>query len=378
MGTWQIEEKKVKKVAVNDKTVTAICLPLKKGYGSKAVQKTWKNYCPLCKRSGTLTFNPKHNETGEWTCSKCDADYCGVSGKDANTKVRAKLTPATMTDNKKVKVADTETQSKKCNLSKAEAKQKAKSIVNTSPTFKGKLEVPAYLQITVDDLLSLNFHDFDDGLKFKDINKKTLSVSSASLDIDSQKLDLDIVKGSQVLGDAYDGDYIITNKKGSIVATNRNKKNPLKGKPTSINPHIGGFNEQSPEIKKIMLKGKELGSVNNIYKYLKVKSAGGTGGFKYVYYIGHKVSSEKETELGKKSAVKCYESKKFNCVDASWLFYLMCKGANKKVDIIKAEYTGLDGVKRYHMYNRYKGKTYDVSQNMKKEVDGSKIVTVKK
>jgi hypothetical protein len=30
------------------------------------------------------------------------------------------------------------------------------------------------------------------------------------------------------------------------------------------------------------------------------------------------------------------------------------------------------------MYNRYKGKTYDVSQNLKQEVDGTKIVTVKK
>lgn len=55
----------------------------------------------------------------------------------------------------------------------------------------------------------------------------------------------------------------------------------------------------------------------------------------------------------------------------------MCKGAGKTVDIVRATYTGLDGVKRQHMYNKYKGKTYDVSQNMKQEVDGSKIVKVK-
>ena len=30
------------------------------------------------------------------------------------------------------------------------------------------------------------------------------------------------------------------------------------------------------------------------------------------------------------------------------------------------------------LYNKYKGKTYDVSQNMKTEVDGSKIVAVTK
>ena len=233
------------------------------------------------------------------------------------------------------------------------------------------------MDVKVDDLLSLNFKGFDDGERFKDINNKTLSVESASLNIDNQTLSLDLVQGSQALGEAYDGDYIITNKKGAIVATNRNKKNPLKGKPTSINPKIGGQDTKSETIRKIMLKGQELGTVSKIYKYLKVKSAGGTGGFKYKYYIGHKVKSEKEEEFGKKSAEKCWTSKVYNCVDASWLFYIMCRGANKNVDIIRAEYTGLDGTKRSHMYNRYKGKTYDVSQNMKQEVDGSKIVKVK-
>ena len=371
--------KGVKQVSKDDNTITVKTYPSKSGYEYKLTKHTWKNYCPLCKKKGTLTFNPKGTKEGEITCDKskggCDADYCGTSGKDKAKKVRAKLTPASVTGKN---VAKTETQSQKCNLSKAESKKKAQSLINTGTTYAGKLEIPANMNVKVDDLLSLNFKGYADGQRFKDINKKTLTVESASLDVDSQKLSLSLKKGSQMLGEPYDGDYIITNKKGAIVATNRNKSNPLKGKPSSINPKIGGFNEQSTIIKKIMLKGKELGTVNKIYKYLKVKSAGGTGGFKYKYYIGHKVKSEKETELGKKSAEKCWTSKVYNCVDASWLFYLMCKGAGYKVDIIKAEYTGLDGEKRAHMYNRYKGKTYDVSQNMKTEVDGSKIVVVKK
>lgn len=371
--------KGVKQVSKDDNTITVKTYPSKKGYEYKLTKHTWKNYCPLCKKKGTLTFNPKKTPEGEITCDKskggCDADYCGTSGKDKATKVRGKLTPASVTGKN---IAKTETQSQKCNLSKAESKTKAKSLVNTGTTYAGKLEIPAYLKVKVDDLLSLNFKGFDDGQRFKDINNKTLTVESLSLDIDNQKLSANLTKGSNILGTPYEGDYIITNKQGAIVATNRNKKNPLKGKPSSINANIGGFNEQSTIIKKIMLKGQELGTVAKIYKYLKVKSAGGTGGFKYKYYIGHKVKSEKETELGKKSAEKCWTSKTYNCVDASWLFFIMCKGANKKVDIIKAEYTGLDGVKRYHMYNKYKGKTYDVSQNMKQEVDGSKIVAVKK
>ena len=375
--------KGVKQVSKDNNTITVKTYPSKKGYEYKLTKHTWKNYCPLCKRKGTLTFNPKGVKEGEITCGNgkkgtttgCGADYCGTSGKDKAKKVRAKLTPASVTGKN---VAKTETQSQKCNLTRAESKTKAKSLINTGTEYAGKLEIPAYLKVKVDDLLSLNFKGFDDGKRFKDINNKTLTVESMSLDVDGQKLSLNLNKGSNILGDPYDGDYIITNKKGAIVATNRNKKNPLKGKPTSIHPKIGGFNEQSTTIKKIMLKGQELGTIQNIYKYLKVKSAGGTGGFKYKYYIGHKVKSEKETEFGKKSAEKCWTSKTYNCVDASWLFYIMAKGANKKVDIIKAEYTGLDGVKRSHMYNRYKGKTYDVSQNMKKEVDGSKIVVVKK
>ena len=372
--------KGVKQLSKDKNTITVKTYPSKKGFEYKLSKHTWKNYCPLCKSKGTLTFNPKKTPEGEITCDPklggCDADYCGTSGQDKAKKVRGKLKPATVTGTGNI--AATETQSQKCNLSKAESKTKAQSLINTGTEYAGKLEIPAYLNVKVDDLLTLNFNGYDDGQRFKDINNKTLTVESASLDIDSQTLSIDLNKGSSVLGDPYEGDYIITNNKGAIVATNRNKNNPLKGKPSSIHPKIGGFNEQSTIIKKIMLKGKELGSVAKIYKYLKVTSAGGTGGFKYKYYIGHKVKSEKETEFGKKSAEKCFTSKTYNCVDASWLFFIMCKGANKKVDIIKAEYTGLDGEKRYHMYNKYKGKTYDVSQNMKTEVDGSKIVAVTK
>lgn len=370
--------KGVKQVSKDSNTITVKTYPSKKGYEYKLSKHTWKNYCPLCKAKGTLTFNPKGTPEGEITCSACDADYCGTSGKDKAKKVRAKLTPASVTSNGKVNVAQTETQSQKCNLTRAESKKKAQSLINTGTTYAGKLEIPAYLRVKVDDPLSLKFTDFVDKQRFKDVQDKRLKVSKVSLDVDNQKLSVDLTDESIILGEPYEGDYIITNKNGAIVATNRNKRNPLKGKPSSINPKIGGFNEQSTTIKKIMLKGQELGTVNNIYKYLKVKSAGGTGGFQYRYYIGHKVSSEKETEFGKKSAEKCWTNKYYNCVDASWLFYIMAKGAKKNVDIIKAEYVGLDGEKRAHMYNRYKGRTYDVSQNMRTEVDGSSIVVVKK
>jgi hypothetical protein len=37
---------------------------------------TFLNYCPICHSYGCLIYNPKHTYEGEWTCSKCDADYC--------------------------------------------------------------------------------------------------------------------------------------------------------------------------------------------------------------------------------------------------------------------------------------------------------------
>jgi hypothetical protein len=37
---------------------------------------TWLDYCPLCHSYNCLKYNPKHTYEGEWTCSKCDADYC--------------------------------------------------------------------------------------------------------------------------------------------------------------------------------------------------------------------------------------------------------------------------------------------------------------
>jgi hypothetical protein len=60
----------------------------------KDYEMTWKNQCPLCHHNNTLTFNPKKTYEGELTCSYCDADYCGVTGRDKHGEgSRAELTP---------------------------------------------------------------------------------------------------------------------------------------------------------------------------------------------------------------------------------------------------------------------------------------------
>ena len=55
-------------------------------YNYQRYTKTWKNWCPLCKKANTLADNPKGTYEGEVTCSRkkggCDADFDGVTGQD--------------------------------------------------------------------------------------------------------------------------------------------------------------------------------------------------------------------------------------------------------------------------------------------------------
>lgn len=75
----------------------------------KQYTKTYKNYCPRCKKSGLLTDSPKRTvgPEGEISCNTanggCGADYCGVCGGEKTGTVNGvkscskeewKLTPA--------------------------------------------------------------------------------------------------------------------------------------------------------------------------------------------------------------------------------------------------------------------------------------------
>ena len=63
----------------------------------KRYTKSWKNYCPICKKLGGLQNNPKHTHEGEWTCKYCGADFDGVCGYEKEKKPRGHLTAATGT-----------------------------------------------------------------------------------------------------------------------------------------------------------------------------------------------------------------------------------------------------------------------------------------
>lgn len=91
----RIEEKQIEvtETVENGGTITVNMMPSCSccGYPKtpyKRYTKTWKNYCPACGKSGTLTDNPKGVYEGEITCSMrlggCDADYCGYCFAEGN------------------------------------------------------------------------------------------------------------------------------------------------------------------------------------------------------------------------------------------------------------------------------------------------------
>lgn len=360
------------------KTITTVAYPKKPGYSYKLHEKTWKNYCPLCKKEGTLQFNPKGAPEAELTCGNghpphynggCDADYCCVSGLDTHAgKAWGKLTPATVKPNKATKVADSKTQSQYCSLSKAEALTKAKKSLNTKSTYKGSLKIPIMKDIHVGDLVNVNLDEF------KDTAKKALYIESIKEDIDNQSYTLELVEGKNHLDNKYEGSYLFKDKKGNIISTNSD--NPLNAKCEKVNTNIG-LKDNSEIGKKIKLKGQKLGTIKKIYKWLRVGTGGGTGGWKYKKYKNHIVSSENENKFGPKSAKKCWDSKRANCVDFAWLFAKLCEGAGIKAGIKKGTYKKTDGSTMGHMWNYYGSKYYDCSSATDKTPDWKNVEKVK-
>lgn len=76
-----------------------------KFYQYKDYTKTWKNWCPFCHKTGTLTDNPKGVYEREITCDKskggCDADFDVTTGADKSGSYRRYLQDANGNSNSK-------------------------------------------------------------------------------------------------------------------------------------------------------------------------------------------------------------------------------------------------------------------------------------
>ena len=361
----------VKSTMAKDKlSITVWAYPTRKGFKNKLTKKTFKNSCPICGKSKGLSLNKSYNSNGVIKC-KCGAVYCGVSGYQLNNKKKAakKLVPATVTSNGTTKVASSYTQSKICGLNRATALAKAKSQLNVRSEYKGTLTIPILPNLNVGDLVQIDFKEFP---KMKG---KTLYVNNIKEDIDTQTYTLELLEGTSHYDNKYTGKYIIYTKNGKLIKSS--SKNPYQAKCSKVNTNIG-LKESSEIAKKIKLKGQQLGTVKKCYKWLRVKSAGGTGGWKYKSYGNHIVKKEKYNVFGPKSAEECWNEKIANCCDFAWIFSMLCKGAGKNVGIKKAKYKPLGGGStKGHMWNYYKTKNYDCSGNALISVDLKKVEKVK-
>lgn len=357
------------KIAKDKKTLTVWAHPIVSGQSDKLTKSTWKNYCTSCKSHGNLDLlTSKSSKSpyygGALRCKRCGKVFCAVTGWTEDRKL--KLIPATRTANEATRIALSEVETNECTITKAQALTKAKKKLKTTDSFKATLEIPILPNIRTGDRLEI---------KIKGFGTKTKFIDSIKENIDKQTYTISLISGTTNYGNRYSGKYIIFSQDGKVLA--QSSKNPLKAKCSKVNTNTG-IKANSMIAKKIMLKGQKLGSIDKCYKWLKVTSGGGTGGWKYLSYANHTVSSEEADKWGDKSAEACWKRKKANCCDFSWLFTMLTRGAGKPAGIMKGTYTGLDGVKRGHMWNYYKSKYYDCSSIQLTTIDLKKQEQVKK
>ena len=55
---------------------------VRSGYAYRWYKKTFIDYCPHCHYYNVLLKNPKGAPEREYTCRRCGADYCAVTGKE--------------------------------------------------------------------------------------------------------------------------------------------------------------------------------------------------------------------------------------------------------------------------------------------------------
>ncbi len=292
-------------------------------------KRTWKNYCPYCKKSGKLyahgTKGRKKAPEGEITCKNCDTDFDGVSGKSKEGSCKYSLKEGSSSSD-----SNTTSEQKVLDKKKALGELKNEYKEKSKPKKDSKLTIPPLPLIREGSYIELC-----------PPLRSTKTYFIIGTDESEDDVQLNISSSVPAPGSEYSEKYT-----------------------TSIS------NVSSDIDKRIRLQGKKLKNVAAIYKWLKT----GNGNFKYKYYKGHKVSSENENKFGKASAEWCWKNKRANCVDFAWIFYMMCRGAGIKVNVISGTATFPDRSNR-HFWNKYKGKLYDCSSiSARNYRNGKKVI----
>lgn len=312
------------KWTVDKKTLTVTMKQSTRGIGdNKLHTTTWKNYCPYCKKSGILRGGGKGKGKdaieGEITCTKCDNDFCGVTGYKKILGSKLRLTKASSSSDSATK-------------EKSDLQTKKEALADLKKDFKEKRKPKKEIKIKLPPLKGIREGSY---IKLTPpLVKKSQIFFISSIDEANGDMNLVLNDKVPVPGIEYKEKVKITNKsnKKDVATENIDKK--------------------------IMLAGKKLKSINKIYSYLKT---GGSGGFKYKYYKNwFSNGSGNPFVFNKKAMAARWNAKIGNCVFFAWAFYLMCKGAGIKVNIMYGTGTFPDGNYK-HLWNTYGGKPVDCS-----------------
>ncbi len=316
-------------------TATMIC-SCGKDMSGKVVTKSWKNYCPGCKKSGVLVGHapPKHNLTkwkgknapeGEITCKSCGYDACGVHGRGKDSKTRNMLLKPAGGVNSKT-ASSSSVQAAKCEVSKAQARKKTKKTLkaNSKPVYKGTITSPMLKNLRADKFCGL------DKKVFPHIPKEQLYINQVKVDVDNQKMTIDLLEEMPPPSTEYKDENNSSN----------------------VTSSYGDGIEKT-----LKLKGKELKTFDKIFQYARV---GGKYGMKYAYYYDHKKGGSFD-KFHAASAKYCWENKVANCCDLTWIIRKMCEGAGVDCGVVHGEATfkvyGTVG----HLWNTHKGKRKDAT-----------------
>jgi len=301
--------------------------------------KTWKNYCPNCKKSGVLrAIGKKGGKTaleGEINCTNCDADYDGVKGKDKWPR-NVYLTPGSSS-------SSSSTTSKLSAIEKK--KQMANDLKNEFKQSKGPKKNMTLKIPPMPGIIDGYCHQLSPPLVDKD---KIVYVES--VEISEKEVVMAVNDKLEPPGEEY--------------------KDPPENKAFASN-----YNASSEIEKKIVAVGESLKksteskTVTSIYNWLK---RGGTGGFKYHLPMYYNWPGGDIKTLNKTAMAKCWNRRSGNCVFFSWCFYVMCAGAGVTVEIWNGSALFRSG-SIGHLWNKYNGKIYDCASSTAKSHKGSKI-----
>jgi hypothetical protein len=340
---------------VTKTSVTITSYPKKSSVAYKLYTKSWKNYCPSCKRSGYMVGfgtgrlsngRGKFGVEGGVACLKCDSDFCSVTGRDTKIGSKRKMTPAASVVSK-VNASESSVAAAKCELTQAEALAGSKTILNANnkSKYKGTLTVPMLSKFKPEQYCQLELE------RFKDNRKNIFWVDSVKVDINNQTMAAELLESMPVPDQEYKNDSNDSN----VTTTS-----------TAIAIKADTAIERT-----IMLKGKELGTVDKIYKWLRVR---GVGNWSYSFYYNH--WKNKGSCMNKStSAMKiCWKKRRANCTDVAWIFYTMCLGIGVKVRIIHGTAKFGSGSTFGHLWNKYNGKIYDCSSSSASNYNPDKVV----